>query len=342
MIELYKKENGKKVKITELNQTKPFFISLDEEDNLLNISITEKENNDSIDIIGIDYFDDSNKTKAEEIIEKIVLPYMYSGKSNELNFISTGKNAISYLILESILKSNLEKMGYSNNQINEIISKISYVSLLSNVDTSEIKASSIIFTDVNNKDTETEFTNDYKEFLKAKEEDKIVDHYGSTNSIIYIFKGTGKNEIEDYLKEPGFKAAISYILESTAKNQDKDYDSIIEVLRNTQTEDFTKYNFSYTKPKSDIDIAVEATNDIVKMYKDEEKLRKERENQINKLIACIKEYSSDTTYNQILMASGIYEFEDPNYLNADSDRTIRKYYEEIMFSSNEDEKKNTK
>ena len=122
---------------------------------------------------------------------------------------------------------------------------------------------------------------------------------------------------------------ISYLLEKSAKQEDKNYEDILEVLRNTPTEDLIKYSFSYPKQKSDIDIAVEAANDIVKLYKDEENKRKKIEKQMDRLIACVKEYSSDITYNQILMASGILGFEDPTFLNEESDKVVRSNYEKV-------------
>lgn len=341
MIKLYKKENNKEVEIESLDKaTNPFIISLDETDEVLNTSIINKNNNENIDIIGIKYFDDSNISKTEEIVNRIILPFIRSNKANKLNFIATGDNVTLYKVIESILELKIKDLGCNQEQTNCILSRITLISLLSKVDTSMLKSSSIVFTDVNNKETETEFTEDYKNILKETERDSIFDHYGSINNVIYIHNGTGNNNYSEYLNNKVFQSVLSYVLEQATNNKYKSANEILNILENNPNE--VNYNISYVKPKQEIDIALETTNEVIRLYKNEEKERIRLQDQLNKLIASIKEYSSDTTYNQILMASGILGFEDPNFLNAMSDKQARAFYDEIMSNSDENEKKNTK
>ena len=345
MIKLYKKENNKEVEIESLDKaTNPFIISLDETDEVLNTSITNKNNNENIDIIGIKYFDDSNISKTEEIVNRIILPFIRSNKTNKLNFIATGDNVTLYKVIESILELKIKDLGCNQEQTNCILSRITLIYLLSKVDTSILKSGSIVFTDVNNKETETEFTEDYKNILKETERDSIFDHYGSINNVIYIHKGTENNNYSDYLNNKAFQSVLSYILEQATDNKYKSANEILNILGAKEyTEDLIKYEFNYIKQKNDAEIAIETALDLTKLYKTEEALKKEKEETIEKLIANIKEYTSDTTYNQILMASGLFgSFEDASLLNAPSDRQIRSYYEQIMSNSDEDEKKNTK
>lgn len=345
MIKLYKKENNKEVEIESIDKvTNPFIISLDENEEVLNTSIIDKNNNEKIDVIGIKYFDDSNTSKTEEIVNKIILPFIRSNNTNKLNFIATGDNVTLYKVIESILDSKIKELGCNQEQTNCILSKITLISLLSKVDTSNLKTSSIVFTDVNNKETETEFTEDYKNILKETERDSIFDHYGSINNVIYIHNGTGNNNYSDYLNNKAFQSVLSYILEKSSNNKFKSSNEILSILGEKEySEDSLKYNFNYIKQKNDAEIALETALDMTKLYKNEEALKKEKEAIIERLISNIKEYSSDITYNQILMASGLFGgFKDPSLLNTPRDRQIRSYYDQIMSNSDESTKNNTK
>lgn len=330
MIELYKKVDGEKVKVNNLLEIeKPFFICLDEDSDIVNFSITS-EDKEKIDIIGIDYQYEEDKiaSRKDEILNSVILPFIENNKTNRLNIITSGNNTNVYNYIESKLEDSTD------------LSKISLISLSSKTDTSGLKANTVTFVDVNDKTTETEFTNDYKNALKEADKNKLSGHYGRNNNIICVYNGTGNNDIKEYLNDIGFKSIISYILEKTSKNEDINSDEILNILENNSNE--VNYNISYVKPKQEIDIALETTNEVIRLYKNEEKERIRLQEQLNKLIASIKEYSSDTTYNQILMASGILGFEDPNFLNAMSDKQARTFYDEIMREVDEDEKKNTK
>lgn len=343
MIKLYKKENNKEVEIESLDKaTNPFIISLDETDEVLNTSIINKNNNENIDIIGIKYFDDSNVSKSEEIANKIILPLIRSNKLNKLNFIATGDNVTLYKVIESVLDSKIKELGCDQAQTDCILSRITLISLLSKVDTSNLKTSSIVFTDVNNKETETEFTEDYKNVLRGTEKDSLFDHYGSANNIIYIHNGTGNNNYSEYLDNKAFQSILTYILSQAANNKFRSANEMLSILsKEKNIEDL--YKFDYIKQKNDAEIAIETALDMTKLYKNEEALKKEKEAVIERLISNIKEYSSDITYNQILMASGLFGgFKDPSLLNTPSDRQIRSYYDQIMSNSDESTKNNTK
>lgn len=330
MIKLYKKEDGKKVEIKDLNEvSKPFFICLDEDDNIVNTEIKSKDNKNSINIIGIDYEYDEDKIASKK---QAIIDFLLS-IDGKINLISSSTGTKCYKEIESILEQKLSDTDLED--------KITLVSILSSEDTSDLKAHTISFIDVNDKNIETEFTTDYKNALQEANRNKLSGHYGRENNVICVHNGKGSNDFKDYLEDITFKTIISYVLEKTINNEKVDSEEVIYLLDNS-SEDLVKYNFKYIKPKNEVEVALDAATDMARRYLDADKENKRLKEQLDKLISCIKEYSSDTTYNQILMASGILGFEDPNFLAKDNDKKIRAYYDEIMSEVDEEMKNNTK
>lgn len=350
MIKLYKKVDGNKVEVKSLKEVStPFFICLDEDDNIVNLSIKSMEDNKNIDIIGIDYqYEEGKKaSRNEAIVDNLILPFINNGEkvsqTKELNFITYGEGTRIYKIIEFILEERLKKSIYNSEELDNLLSKMFLISLSSKEDTSDLKAQTVSFVDVNDKNIETEFTYDYKNALQEQNTNRLFGHYGKDNNILCIHNGTGTGDLKEYLKDNGFISVLSYVLDKKNLKEDTKSDDILKVLNECEEDIIgSNYKVSYIKPKSDIDVAVDAANDIARLYHNEEKVRKQKEDLIDRLIANIKEYSSETTYNQILMASGMFEWKDPIILEAMSDKQVREYYDQIMSEVDEDMKNNTK
>ena len=350
MIRLYKKVDGTKVELNGtgdlLEDNKQFLICLDETDDIVNLAINTFNEN-KVDVIGIDYQYEEGKiaSRKEAIVDNLILQFLNGceSRANNFNFITSGKGTKIYKEIESILEDRLKQREYPEDRINDILSKMTLISVSSKEDTSDLKAQTISFVDVNDKNIETEFTDDYKNALSEQNTNRLFGHFGRENNLICVHNGSGTGDFKEYLKDKGFTSVLSYVLDKTRKDENKQSEDILKVLNECEEDIIgSKYKFDYVRPKTDIDIAVDAAKDITKLYKDEERIRKQREDLIDRLIANIREYSSETTYNQILMASGMFEWKDSDVLNAESDKQIRAYYDEIMNGNTENTIKNTK
>ena len=216
MIKLYKEENNEKVEVENLNDmNNPFIIALDDTDNIINTNITNKTNNIKVDIIGIEYKDEN------EIVDQVILPYIL--KDNRLNIMTLGRTTDVYELIENKLEERLKELDYSEEDIEKIISRISLISVLSNSNTSNLKANTISFVDVNNEVIKTEEIEEYKRVLNETKQDSLFGTFGTDNNILFIHNGTGNNSYKEYLKNTSFLSILSYYLDTPNKNLNAKY-----------------------------------------------------------------------------------------------------------------------
>ena len=343
MIKLYKKENNKKVDINSLEELdNPFIICLDDTDSVINTTITN--DNTKVDLIGIDYNAEKTKSKTQEIVDRVIIPYILEkdgilDRTNKLNFISVGNGTATYQMFEKDLIERLEKMNYSQEKINKIVSKLTLISVLSMVDTSSLYSHTISFVDVNNNTIKNNITEEYKKALISARKSDFFGTYGKQNNILYIHIGTGNNDYNEYLEDTSFTSIVSYVLEKTINNEEKSVDEMLKILSESKRKNINDIPFKFTA----INKSMEEHDAILmeRLYRSEINIRKRREEELERIIDSIKTYSSDITYQQILMATGLEEY-DEEIMKMESDKKVRAFYDEIMEEVDEELKNNTK
>lgn len=350
MIRLYKKSNNGIEEIKDIRELEtPFMLSLseipfmkDEEKTSTNydkyidkvLSLEMKSSKiDNIEEIPFtfieeDFLDDINIEESTQIVENVLLPFLTNNtnsveelieKAKKINFITYGFQTQKYIEIEKKLIEELSKT-ISKEDVIRIIKEMSLISIGSNVDTSGLYANTVSIIDVNDKKVENEHTSDYKRVLEETMNISLYGSFGKDNNILYIFDGNGNHNVEDYfgdntISRLAITSLINYIVKKSLQNESKTTEEILKQLK--------KYSNVLSK----------STDDEPTVVTDEFK--------INKILSAIAKYSSDVTYKQILVASGLIE-DDENILSQESDRKIRAFYDDVMHEVRESNKESQK
>ncbi|MBR4617740.1 MAG: hypothetical protein IKO49_00270 [Bacilli bacterium] len=316
-----------------------------------------------IDFLGFRFIKDNNyNNSSEEIVDRFILPFLIRNnnisdikkQATKMNFMTYCNGTTTYELIEKRLEEKLKGMSFQEEDINDVISNMSLISIGSMTDTSNLKSQNINFIDVNDTEISTEETLEYKKILTENNRKSI---YGTlNNSILYIYEGNGIHDLKEYFKDENIvKPAICsitslYITQSLQNEKTKNIiksnkEEIFNILKtysdetkkpsdllnkldiNLNYENSPKYTKEEAKLKYEFDISCRALEEAKNQLEREKRNSRLKEEQINSIIDSIKQYSSDTAFYQILVSSGMWQ-EPPNrnIFEEKSDKEIRDEY----------------
>ena len=182
-----------------------------------------------IDFIGIKYEEDGLFESLDELI------YTYLKKNNNIkkqarniNFFTYCNAANIYVELEKRIVNKLLNDNYKLDEVKDILSQISVISIASQIDLSTTYATNVLFKDVNDRDVYDYYSKiAYKKMSELGRNASIS--YLGKNYIGYIYNGTGEHELREYFKDINIvKSSLCSVVVNLLENS----------LKNTNSNDF--------------------------------------------------------------------------------------------------------
>lgn len=316
-----------------------------------------------LDFLGLRYVsEDGKKKNYEEIVDKFLYPFLIGNgtraieeikkQARKINFMTYCDGTYTYCKIEERIIQKLISNGFSEKDVDDIVSQISLTALGTMVDTSSLKANTIAFIDANDSEISNDVTETYKKEMQKRSVKSIYGTYPNTNNVIYVYNGSGKHDLNEYFKEGSMvKPVISGVLTSYLENSVNNTQSqtLISLSQSEKIARINKYSdqrispsalleeldssLSYGKtPKYTIEEATlrqELDNCYRKIRKlQEETVRVAKYNTIleeknKQIISGIKTNCSDTTFYKILVPSGMWQLPiGVDISNQKSDREI--------------------
>lgn len=320
-----------------------------------------KVNEMPIDFLGSKFEKDENyQNKADELVDKIFFPFLIKDglsleslkrRANYMNFFTYCNGTFMYKNIEECLIEKLRSIKLSDEQIKKVISKIKLVSIATDFDRKKLNCKSFTFLDVNDEEIYSIDTLKYIDILKShnKEEACIKENEGCT----YIYNGNGNHSLKEYSKDDNFvKAAVCFavtnVLQSSLNDKDIDMDLFMSKLlslinSNTTCDERIRYiddNLEYGTATRYTKMEAKYRKELDDAYKKEALLeknltsaRKEAQNaksEREKLIECIRTFSSDTTFYQIVCSAGLWNMPSDDPFDKPTDKKIRELYENML------------
>lgn len=325
-----------------------------------------------VDFLGLRFVkDDTYNRNYEEIVDKFLYPFLVGdgtksldeikNQARKMNLMTYCDGTVTYKKIEARLEEKLKNIGYSEEEINSILSQVSLTAIGTMTDTSNLKATTVTFIDVNDEEISTNLTPAY---INRLEEQRSKSAFGTLGrNTIYVYDGTGNHSLKEYFMDdrivkPAVCSVVSHFLEDSiastkgekkaplakqnAINQLRVYadetkspSSLLEILDTTLSYDDTK---RYTPSEALI------RNELEKAYKELQKTKKDLERektttqklttQVDLVIKGVQEHSSETTFYQIMVPAGLWNApSNRDILQQPSDKTIRQAYESIVLGT---------
>ena len=210
----------------------------------------------NVDFLGVK-FDFSESSDNNNLCDDFIYPLLLKDKdlfsikkrARRINFFLYCNAVKMYVEIEKKLVKRLTDDGFNNNEIKEILSQISVVSIASQIDIKDLFATSIMFKDVN----DTDVFDYYSRVASRKMDDMLRDSYISRlktngNAIGYIFNGKGYHELKSYFDEENIVksslcACVCKLLENSILNEQTD--DFIPISSKYILPTITKYNSEF-------------------------------------------------------------------------------------------------
>lgn len=314
--------------------------------------------------------DDSYKKNYEEIVDLLIYPFLVGSgtrkvedikkKARKINFMTYCDGTLTYSNIEKRLEAKLQNDGYSENDIKDILSQISLVAIGTMVDTSDLKATTASFVDVNDSEIYTERSIGYKQLLHEKQLKSIYGHLGNSNNVLYIFEGSGNHSLKEYfldnnMVKPAISSVLSKFLQSSIDNEYND--GLISISSGETLEQLSIYGDETKSPMSllrdlddtlnyggaikytpeeaimrqELDISYAEIRKTRMQKENEEQERKKKDEALNLIIEGIKQYCSDTAFYQILVSAKMWQPPSGrDIFQEKSDKLIREEYNQSL------------
>jgi len=330
-----------------------------------------------IDFLGVRFKKDKlYENSSSEIVESFLYPFLIgNGESFEcilkqarkVNFMTYCDGTLTYEDIEKQLEDKLTRLNFHPDTIENILSQISLTAIGTLVDTSHFKATSTTFVDVNDLEISNGRTIGYQKILQTKQQKSIYGTIGRENNILYIYEGSGNHELKEYFKDdkivkPAISSVISFHLENSIKNEKSDTlipisssgilqqlhtyadenktsHLLLEKLDNKlQYDNSSKYTIEEANMKRELDLSYRELKKTKSQLERIETTKKTKEKQLDSIIDKMKEYSSDVTFHQILVAAGIWQAPvDRDIFHEPNDKQIRNAFYSLINSEKKDE-----
>ena len=318
-----------------------------------------------VDFLGYTYEkDETDKTNAQELVEKVLYPFLLLcgneyhtilRQANKINIMTFDNGIDKYIEAEKLLIEKLQE-NYSIVEYQNILSNVNVIALGTNQYMFGLYATSISFLDIYTKEKENEEILEFIKILETKSKEHLM--YAKAdkdNSYFYYYLGEGIHTAKNYLSKdsiakPAISALTVLFLENSLYNlKSKEIIPVekedilktlyiygtgtspiehsLHLLDHNITYDCTpRYTNLEAMQRKELDDTCEYIRNITRIINNREQETIELSSKINKIIANIHEYSSETTYYQILTASNLW-FSKDNLMKEDSDKKIREKYE---------------
>lgn len=333
-----------------------------------------------IDFLGISFEKDKKySNNYDEFAERLLYPFLVKeGKSvknvlkqaRKINILTFDKGAFVYRNVEVKLKTLLIKNGYSKEDTIDILTQISVVALATNADLDEVRATCTIINDVNDVEIASVLGDQYRRVLERSNANFMYLPNGDFNCLYYSFLGSGQHNINAYLSDtcvakPIICALVSNSLENSLINEASkelvgiNMDVSLKVLyyyaiEGCPTEQllgildsrlsycgcpkYTVNEAHFRKQLDDSYKLLRRTRSIIEKEKEDESKKNQR---LNNLIKCIRKYSSDVSYYQIITEAGFWK-DSLDVFKEESDKEVRKKYDKIPKTVKKEIEKETK
>lgn len=323
-----------------------------------------------VDFLGLSFEkDEIYQRNYEEIVDSFIYPFLVVNgekdvnnvkkRARKINIMTYCDGTLTYANIEKRLETKLQNDGYSESDIRDILSQIALVAIGTMVDTSDLKATTASFIDVNDIEIHSERTNGYRRLLDNKQRKSI---YGRlrNNNILYIFDGSGNHSLKEYfldsnVAKPALSSVLSEFLQNSISNEHNntlvgistdnilkqlniygdERKSPLELLRVLDGE--LSYNGAIRYTGEEARLRHELDMSYVEMQKTKAKLdrvqneKDKKESDLKSVIEGIRKYSSDTAFYQILVSAKMWQAPTGrDVFEEQSDRAIREIYNQLL------------
>ena len=271
-----------------------------------------------------------------------------------MNIFTYCDGAYTYKGAEERIETLLQRDGLDNQAIHEILSQVSLVVMESVIEAGNLHATSVTFIDVNDKEVESEKTDSYRNLLSVKNRKSAFSPLGDANGVLYVYEGTGVHGIKEFFRDneshakPAVCAVVSMFLENSLENElggdlyTIEIPQIISRLTRFSDEaisvknllirldDSLSYNGAprYTESSVEVKMELDAVYKLLRKTNEtfirslEEK--KGQDIRLQSVIRGIHEFSSATTFEQILTYAHMWHpIEGREVLSIPSDKQVR-------------------
>lgn len=317
-----------------------------------------------VDILGVRFQGDEEYHQSyTELADKFLYPFLTQRgmdvnrmirQARKMNFFTYCEGAFTYKCAEERLEVLLKRAGIDDDDINAILSQISLVALESVVETGTLHATSVSFVDVNDIEIESEKTDSYRDLLLSQKRKAIYSPLGATNGVLYIYNGTGIHNVkkffqdEECIAKPAVCSVVSMFLENSLENEiggdffPIEVPQIISRLNRFSDEALSSRNLliklddalsyagapRYTNESAEVKMELDSVYKLLRktneMFIRTLNEKKGQEIRLNSVIRGIDEFSSNTTFEQILTYAHMWQpKEGKEVLSSPSDKQIR-------------------
>ncbi len=323
-----------------------------------------KINEMPFDFLGVKYEYNGIKDKTHEsLVDDFIYPFLKRGKdikkqARKINFFVYCDGTNTYIQIENKLKEKLREDGYSEEEIKDILSQISLISIATERDVSSVYATTFIFKDINDREVYDKISKKCMKQIIALNRETVVANI-SENARIFAFNGTGEHDLKEYFKEgnvvkPSLCAVVSYLVDNSIRNTT--IEELIPINTRLLTQLALKFNGEFADNKElldNIDISLEyggasrytkSENELLikldkaykklhatKSYAEQQTQRvKELESTKQTLIQGISENCSDVAFAQIVVKNGYWNASPKAsaLMSLPTDRQVRAAFEQ--------------
>lgn len=315
-----------------------------------------------VDFLGVKFKKDKDTKKEKELLDMLIIPYLFNSedksvdylekRARNINIMTYCDGTLDYIRLEKLLVERLEQLGYSREYVERIVSQISLTAIGTIVDTSELIATTMKFVDVNDDEISNDRTYEIKKELNEKRKKSTCVKETKSNDITYYYDGSGEHELREYLTDgvlvkPVLCSVVSYFLNKSIQNEKKSSEDLMQLYEKFGNENLDprklmdyldrslryngapKYTESEAKLRKELDESYSSLFAVSRDLVYKAKSNDENERKVSGLVESIKEFSSETTFYQIMGKLGLWNVTG-DYSELPSDKEIRELYESSL------------
>ena len=312
-----------------------------------------------VDFLGVKFKKDKDTKKEKELLDMLIIPYLFNSedksvdylekRARNINIMTYCDGTLDYIRLEKLLVEKLEQLGYSREYVERIVSQISLTAIGTIVDTSELIATTMKFVDVNDDEISNDKTYEIKKELNEKRKKSTCVKETKSNNFTYYYDGSGEHELREYLIDgvlvkPVLCSMVSYFLNKSIQNEKKSSEDLMQLYEKFGNENLDprklmdyldrslryngapKYTESEAKLRKELDESYSSLFAVSRDLVYKTKSNDENERKVRGLVESIQEFSSETTFYQIMGKLGLWNVTG-DYSQLPSDKEIRELYE---------------
>ena len=323
-----------------------------------------KLNDFPIDILGLRFeSDEKYQQPYTELADKFLYPFLTRNgmeydalrrQARKMNIFAFCEGVATYQGAEERLETLLRRDGFQDEEVHNILSQISLTALESLVETGGMHATSAAFIDVNDKEVACPKTTSYLELLDSEGRQSIFSPLGNSNSVLYVYKGTGIHNVKEFFREEDNVAepavcsivsmflhnsldcetrdrlselSVSQILARLEQYADETVDSdelLAELDKELTYNGATRYDDEMAAIRMELDDVYKILRKTNETFIRTLKTKTGQDLRLQSVIRGIHEFSSDVTFEQILTYAHMWQpKEGRDILSVPSDKQVR-------------------